>query len=94
MYKSLLVLGAMFGLAAAVSGANAIQFGVVPRDGSELTVRSADHDCMRDEKGWHYMEKDRRHSCRPRRPEGKDWGWRCEGKRCGWWHAKEKRWND
>ena len=84
---------ASLGFAAAAVGANPTT-GVLRQAGADILVQVAEHDCMRDEKGWHYMEKERRHSCRPKRPEGKEWGWKCEGKRCGWWHAKEKRWND
>jgi hypothetical protein len=68
--------------------------GLASSEQTGAITRVAERDCIRDEKGWHYMEKDRRHSCRPKRPEGREWGWRCEGKRCGWWHGKEKRWND
>ena len=84
---------ASLGFAAAGVGATPTT-GTLRQAGAGILVQVAEHDCLRDEKGWHYMEKERRHSCRPRRPEGKEWGWRCEGKRCGWWHAKEKRWND
>jgi hypothetical protein len=84
---------ASLGFAAAAVGATPTT-GVLTQAGAGILVQVAEHDCMRDEKGWHYMEKDRRRSCRPKRPEGKEWGWKCEGKRCGWWHAKEKRWND
>lgn len=84
---------ASLGFAAAGVGATPTT-GVLRQAGAGILVQAAERDCIRDEKGWHYMEKERRHSCRPRRPEGKEWGWRCEGKRCGWWHGKEKRWND
>ena len=85
---------ALIALGLATSNASATQIGVAPPNRSELAMKVADRDCMRDEKGWHYMEKERRHACKPKRPQGKDWGWKCEGPRCGWWHAKEKRWND
>jgi hypothetical protein len=47
---------------------------------------------MRDERGWHYMNGQRRVICRPARPRGNFWNWRCEGPRCGWWHRNERRW--
>jgi hypothetical protein len=84
---------ASLGFAAAAVGATPTT-GVLTQAGAGILVLVAEHECIRDEKGWRYMEKDRRRSCRPKRPEGKEWGWKCEGKRCGWWHAKEKHWND
>jgi hypothetical protein len=96
MNTMLMIPAALFGLGmsmmaanAALTNSTAVSFGQ-----AGVIIRVAEHKCVRDERGWHYMENERRHSCRPKRPEGKDWGWRCEGKRCGWWHAKEKRWND
>ena len=38
------------------------------------------------------MRGNRRSTCRPVRPSGRDWGWRCEGPRCGWWHRHDRRW--
>ena len=55
--------------------------------------KAATFVCQRDDRGWHYMRGDRRVTCRPVRPSGRDWGWRCEGPRCGWWHRHEKRWH-
>jgi hypothetical protein len=94
MYKQLVLAGGLIALGFAMTGVSAAQIGVIPTDRSELTLKVADHDCLRDERGWHYMDKDRRRDCRPNRPEGKDWGWKCEGARCGWWHAKERQWHD
>jgi hypothetical protein len=59
-----------------------------------LVTKAATFVCERDDRGWHYMRGDRRVTCRPVRPSGRDWGWRCEGPRCGWWHRHERRWND
>ena len=53
-----------------------------------ITTTVATFVCTRDERGWHYMRGDRRVTCRPARPEGRFWGWHCEGPRCGWWHRK------
>ena len=94
MFKPLLLAGAVLAFGAAASSTSAIEVGMIATGRSELTVQVAEHECVRDEKGWHYMEKDRRRNCRPARPEGKDWTWKCEAKRCGWWHKKENRWND
>jgi hypothetical protein len=63
-----------------------------PTDGS-LVTKTATFVCERDERGWRYMRGDRRVTCRPARPAGRDWGWRCEGPRCGWWHRHERRWH-
>ena len=94
MRRTFLIPAALLALGLVTSSASATPIGVVRADRSELTLKVADRDCIRDEKGWHYMEKERRRDCKPKRPEGKEWGWKCEGKRCGWWHAKEKHWHD
>jgi hypothetical protein len=94
MYKPLVLAGALLGLGLVTSSASATPIGIGGTDHSELALKVAEHDCKRDERGWHYMEKDRRRDCRPKRPEGREWGWKCESKRCGWWHAKEKHWHD
>jgi len=95
MRNAFLIPAAIAGLAMTTLTANATPTGsILAKPEASVIVQVAEHECIRDEKGWHYMEKEHRHSCRPKRPEGRDWGWRCEGKRCGWWHAKEKRWND
>jgi hypothetical protein len=59
-----------------------------------LVSKVATFICTRDDHGWHYMRGDARVTCRPVRPSGAMWGWRCEGPRCGWWHRNEHRWND
>ena len=95
MRAAILIPAALAVLGFAAAGVSATPTtGVLRQAGLGILVQVAEHDCIRDERGWHYMEKDRRRDCRPRRPEGREWGWKCEGKRCGWWHAKEKRWND
>jgi hypothetical protein len=60
---------------------------------AELLAR---HNCIRDDRGWHYMRGERRTVCRPDRPRAdvKFYGWRCEGPRCGWWHKRDKRWHE
>jgi hypothetical protein len=58
-----------------------------------LVTKAATFVCERDDRGWRYMRGDRRVTCRPARPSGRDWGWRCEGPRCGWWHRHERRWH-
>jgi hypothetical protein len=60
----------------------------------DLTTTVTTIECRRDDRGWHSMLGNRRITCRPAHPGGKAWGWRCEGKRCGWWHRGEKRWHD
>jgi len=96
MNTVLTIPAAILGLGMTITAANAAPTNSTGQTLAQagVIIRVAEHDCIRDEKGWHYMKKEQRHSCRPKRPEGKDWGWRCEGKRCGWWHAKEKRWNN
>ena len=63
-----------------------------PAEGA-LVSKVATYECVRDERGWHYMRGPRRVTCRPVRPKGTFWMWRCEGPRCGWWHRNEHRWN-
>jgi hypothetical protein len=50
--------------------------------------------CVRDTTGWHYMRGTRRVVCRPVKPKGAHWAWHTEGGRSGWWHSKNRRWND
>lgn len=59
-------------------------------------TKVATYVCVRDDRGWHYMRGNRRVVCRPAVPDGgaRVWGWHCEGRRCGWWHRREHRWND
>jgi hypothetical protein len=59
-----------------------------------LLSKVATFVCARDDRGWHYMRGSRRVTCRPARPRGSHWGWHCEGRRCGWWHRHERRFND
>jgi hypothetical protein len=96
MKNVILIPAALVGLGVGMAVANAAPpAGTAARSGqASVIVQAAERDCIRDEKGWHYMEKDRRRDCRPKRPEGRDWGWKCKEKRCGWWHAKENRWHD
>ena len=94
MRKMLLATGILVCLGVSASVASAAQIRVSPIERTDSFTTVAGRECMRDEKGWHYMDGKRRHDCRPPQPKGKDWGWRCEGGRCGWWHGKEKRWND
>jgi hypothetical protein len=63
-------------------------------NGENLTTRVATFVCSRDDRGRHYMRGSNRVTCRPARPRGADWGWRCEGPRCGWWHRHNNRWHD
>jgi hypothetical protein len=62
--------------------------------GETLMTNVATYVCIRDDRGWHYMRGQRRITCRPARPTGAGWGWRCEGPRCGWWHRNNHRWHD
>jgi hypothetical protein len=65
-----------------------------PLSGDQLVTPAATFVCTRDDRGWHYMRGQRRVTCRPVRPRGAAWGWRCEGPRCGWWHRNNRRWHD
>ena len=62
--------------------------------GENLTTRVVTYVCIRDDSGWHHMRGARRITCRPARPRGAFWGWRCEGPRCGWWHRDNRRWHE
>jgi hypothetical protein len=94
MRSFILLSGAVLALGIGTSIGSATQLRLAPRGSSEFVTKVASRNCLRDEKGWHYMDGSKRHDCKPDRPSGKDWAWRCDGPRCGWWHAKEKRWND
>ena len=90
-----LVASSILILAAACGSVSASPVTGEKLSGDSIAVtRIAGYVCSRDDRGWHYMRGERRMTCRPARPSGKEWGWRCEGKRCGWWHRGEKRWND
>jgi hypothetical protein len=65
-----------------------------PATNEALISKVADYVCIRDERGWHHMRGTRRVVCKPVRPRGAFWGWRCEGPRCGWWHRNDRRWHD
>jgi hypothetical protein len=80
---------------AGTAAAAPIAGGAGPAPGAEpLVSKVATFVCVRDDRGWHYMHGQRRVSCRPVRPRGEHWGWRCEGPRCGWWHRHERRFYD
>jgi len=66
---------------------------LAPVTNNSLVTKAATFVCERDDRGWRYMRGDRRVTCRPARPSGRDWGWHCEGPRCGWWHRHERRWH-
>lgn len=91
--KMMIATAALFaGLATAASAGPA---GLADRPvvDAGLTTKVATMICVRDDRGWHQMRGSRRVTCRPARPRGAEWGWRCDGPRCGWWHRKENRWN-
>lgn len=94
MRKLLFVSGTFFALGAAASVVNAAPIRVSPAERADYVTTVAGRECVRDEKGWRYMDGNRRRDCRPLQPKGREWSWRCEGGRCGWWHAKDKRLND
>jgi hypothetical protein len=89
-----LVAGSLLILAASSASAAAGPLSAGRPSEENLITRIATYVCIRDDRGWHYMRGERRMTCKPVRPSGRDWGWRCEGPRCGWWHRGEKRWHD
>jgi hypothetical protein len=89
-----LVASSFLMLAAACGSAAASPLSADKPSAESAITRIATYVCIRDDRGWHYMRGERRTTCKPVRPSGKDWGWKCEGPRCGWWHRGEKRWND
>jgi hypothetical protein len=94
MKKILLASVALAGMAtSAMAGPLSPQ---TPAADSGWVTRVARFNCIRDDRGWHYMRGERRTVCRPDRPRAdvKFYGWRCEGPRCGWWHKRDKRWHD
>ncbi len=79
---------------AGTAGAAPIGGGTRAPSAQPLVNKVATFVCARDDNGWHYMRGHRRVTCRPARPRGADWGWHCEGRRCGWWHRHERRYYD
>jgi hypothetical protein len=93
--KTLVASSFLLVAAAWANTATASSFNVdKPSVDKSAITKVATYVCVRDDRGWHYMRGERRITCRPAHPGGKEWGWRCEGKRCGWWHRGEKRWHD
>jgi hypothetical protein len=72
MNTVLTIPAALLGLGMTITAANAAPTNSTAETFAQagVIIRIAEYDCIRDEKGWHYMEKERRHSCRPKRPEG------------------------
>lgn len=92
--RPILITGAAAILCVALTAsANAITIAHPAIDSADVT-QVARRDCLRDDRGWHYMRGEHRVSCRPSRPPGREWGWHIEGDRSGWWHLREHRWND
>jgi hypothetical protein len=81
-------------ISATVTAAAPIGGAIGGRSSEGLVTKTATYVCTRDDRGWHYMRGERRVTCRPVRPKGAFWGWRCEGPRCGWWHRNDRRWHD
>ena len=82
--------------AAAVGGISAASALPAARPAAQERIVSdiATFPCVRDERGWHHMRGDRRVSCRPARPHGREWNWHNDGGRYGWWHRRDRRWHD
>ena len=93
MKRTLIACG-FLALAASGSNAGAAPLGTEKLNGLQTFTEKVAMVCIRDDRGWHYMRGSRRIVCRPARPSGRLWGWRCEGPRCGWWHRNERRWHD
>lgn len=92
-----MIAGAILTLATLTGSASAAPLGGIidtQVGGQGLVTQVATFVCRRDDRGWHYLRGKRRVTCRPARPRGMGWGWHCEGRRCGWWHGKDHRWND
>jgi hypothetical protein len=54
-------------------------------------VRHGGPTCELGRNGWHYhSRRGERIECNPR-PQGRFYGWRCEGPRCGWYHRGYRR---
>jgi hypothetical protein len=93
--KTICAMGALVvGAGVFAAAATAAPVSRAPLSGDQLVTPAATYVCGRDDRGWHYMRGQRRVTCRPARPRGALWGWRCEGPRCGWWHRQNRRWHD
>ena len=86
------IAGAITGFLTLTSSANAMTASRPVVDEPSFT-KVVNIVCTRDDRGWHRMNRDKRVSCRPVRP-GREYSWRSEGGRSGWWHKKNHRWHD
>jgi hypothetical protein len=60
---------------------------------STSVVEPARADCRWVDNKWTYQRGDKRIVCRPNRPSGRDWTWRREGPRFGWYNNSRRAWN-
>ena len=91
--KMILAAGALLAALATSASAAPAGLGNSAAPDAGLTTKVATMICVRDDRGWHHMRGKDRVTCRPARPRGAEWGWRCEGPRCGWWHRMDSRWH-
>ena len=89
-----LVMSAIATLAGVAQAATFAPSKGIPSLHDSLVTPVAGFICSREGRNWGYMRGDRRVSCRPSRPSGSYWSWRNENGRSGWWHSRERRWND
>jgi hypothetical protein len=90
---ALLGFGLAAGSASALPASRAVD--LAPAIHSELLIQvhGVHRRCELGRGGWHRSPAPGvRISCRPSRPPGVYWFWRCAGGDCGWWHRRERRW--
>jgi hypothetical protein len=91
-----LMLGAVTSLTVAAPLAIAAPITALPKPdvGSNvLTVQAYHRSCGWVDNGWRYRSGGRYIDCRPRRPFGRDWIWRTEGPRFGWYNSRRNNWH-
>jgi hypothetical protein len=84
-------------LATGASAAPAGGLGNLPAvapDSAIARVHGIHQSCQLGGAGWHRSPYPGvRVACRPPRPYGDYWMWRCYGGRCGYWHRHKKHWH-
>jgi hypothetical protein len=99
MSKVIAAVAGVLALGAAATSANALPASgpgdLAPAVQSELLIQvhGVHRACVRGRGGWHRNPaRGVRITCRPPRPRGVYWFWRCAGGDCNWYHRRERRW--
>jgi hypothetical protein len=89
----LLALGAGAGTAHALPASGPGHLAPAVQSELLIPVHGVHRRCDLGRGGWHRNPAPGvRITCRPPRPRGAYWFWRCGGGDCNWWHRRERRW--